>query len=61
MAYISLGVCTFADGTVRGSSRFLVEFPLERYDIKYPQGNLEEILQKTLPVVRHSALPSVRH
>jgi hypothetical protein len=29
--------------------------------IKYPQGNLEEIQQKTLPDVRHRAPPSVRH
>jgi hypothetical protein len=32
-AYISLGAGTFADGTVQGSSRFLVEFPLECYEL----------------------------
>jgi hypothetical protein len=31
--FISLGAGTFADGTVQGSSRFLVEFPLERYEL----------------------------
>jgi hypothetical protein len=27
------GASTFADGTVLGSSRFLVEYPLERYEL----------------------------
>jgi len=33
VVYVSLGAGTFVVGTVRGSSRFLVDFPLERYEL----------------------------
>jgi hypothetical protein len=33
VVYVSLGASTFTDGTVRGFVRFLVEFPLERYEL----------------------------